>query len=291
MGKPPGFAVTSVAPLRLTVLVAFSLVSVLSSWKPALALPIHPTPGLSSPQDDIFSVYGGMEDCDWIGMTKRSVVADGSVQQEYLRCPSGRIKWLYPDGALRVTIHPPQPHYPIVSLPKKIQNKIRRSLRSDHRACLTVDRKTFHGVNVYLQDKQALKLIFASSPQKPVLADGHPSNQVGVVKNSFTDRFGSHSNLVGVTNQAGFWIKAQVEPTVTISNQGKTDMGEATSAERRCFDLPNPSVTLYLESFPEEESDIVSVASEDVDNPRLRTHVRRPGVGAVEIVYDIAPAV
>lgn len=301
MGKSPVFVVTSSPPLRLTVLVAVCFVSSLSLWKPAKALPILPRARLSPPQDDIFFPDGIMQDCDWIGMTKRSVVVDGSVQQEYLRCSSGRIKWLYPDGALRLTIRASQPDFPIDSLPQKVRNKIRRSSpSSDHRVCLTVDRKTFRGVNIYLQDKQTLNLIFASSFEKPVLAGGQQRKQDrDVMDNPLTNgligRLGVKGNsslmdeATGAEIQVQSPISSKVYPTVSINNQRDGDTTEASSAERRCFDIPSSSVTLYLETFFGDGSNMVSVASEDVDYSRLRTRIRRLGAGAAEIVYDISP--
>ncbi|OQV14599.1 hypothetical protein BV898_11218 [Hypsibius exemplaris] len=103
------------------------------------------------------------EDCDWTGITKRSILADGSVQQEYLRCSSGRITWLYPEGALRITIHSPHHLHP-----SNNNNNNMKTPSSRHRVCLTVtDPHSLQGVNVYLQqDTPKPRLVFSTSPKK-----------------------------------------------------------------------------------------------------------------------------
>ena len=91
--------------------------------------------------------------------TKPDVLASGSVQQEYLRCASGRIRWLYPEGAVRLTIRPP------TSTSHSPRNqKHSRIASNNHRICLNLDPDSNLGVNVHLQVREKLELVFSTKP-------------------------------------------------------------------------------------------------------------------------------
>lgn len=84
------------------------------------------------------------------------ILADKSVQTEYLRCGSGKIRWHHPEGAVSIKIELPQ-----YSLPKPSTSK-----KTEHRLCLSVDFATVKGVNLYLQDREAMTLLYTTGKRQ-----------------------------------------------------------------------------------------------------------------------------
>ncbi|XP_055329768.1 uncharacterized protein LOC129582298 [Paramacrobiotus metropolitanus] len=112
-----------------------------------MAAPVLMDNGSVIRRDSAVSSEPVLDGCDWVGTLDPGVVSAGSVQHVTLRCASGRIRWLYPDGAVRLTLHPPSFRAPTAPTPRRI--------------CLTTDLPDLKNVLVFLQHERRLQPVFA----------------------------------------------------------------------------------------------------------------------------------